>query len=400
MARHTKNDLKQMQSLPLAAKKIMSKQRIKVWFESWKRYEICGGKKTRFITALEEPTLKEGEYILSEHDGQVYVAFSGGKDSTVLSDLCAQVCQEYGWKLYLVFVNTGLEYPEIQKFVNIYAQYLRDKYDIEVDLEILRPKMRFDEIIKVYGYPIISKEVAKTVSAARRLDSKFGKVCLEKLNGTHTMKDGSISLFNCTKYKPLLDIDCMISDQCCYVMKKNPSHDYANKTGRKAITAQMADESRLRTQQWLENGCNAFQSHTPVSNPMSFWTKQDILWYIKEESLPTSSVYGDIVFAEDPEQIRIEDYGIDCGSRDTLCTTGCDRTGCIFCAFGAHLEKGESRFERLKRTHPRQYEYCIGGGEYDESGTWKPNKQGLGMGHVFDELNKIYGEGFIRYGKG
>lgn len=70
---------------------------------------------------------------------------------------------------------------------------------------------------------------------------------------------------------------------------------------------------------------------------------------------------------------------------------------CIFCAFGAHLEKsGEGRFERLKETHPRQYEYCIGGGEYVD-GVWQPNKQGLGMGHVFDELNQIYGDGFIKY---
>ena len=28
---------------------------------------------------------------------------------------------------------------------------------------------------------------------------------------------------------------------------------------------------------------------------------------------------------------------------------------------------------------------------------WQPNKQGLGMGHVFDEINEIYGENFIRY---
>ena len=112
--------------------------------------------------------------------------------------------------------------------------------------------------------------------------------------------------------------------------------------------------------------------------------------------LQICSVYGDIIYAEDPEQMRIEDYGIeDCGT-EKLCTAGCNRTGCIFCAFGAHLEKGESRFERLKRTHPRQYEYCIGGGEY-VNGVWQPNKQGLGMGHVFDELNEIYGEDFIKY---
>ena len=112
---------------------------------------------------------------------------------------------------------------------------------------------------------------------------------------------------------------------------------------------------------------------------MSFWTEQDVLQYIKEYNIPIASVYGEIV----------EENG-------KLKTTGCDRTGCIFCAFGCHLEKEPSRFQRLKETHPKQYEYCINGGEYVD-GIWKPNKQGLGMGHVFDELNKIYGEGFIKY---
>lgn len=119
----------------------------------------------------------------------------------------------------------------------------------------------------------------------------------------------------------------------------------------------------------------------PTSQPMSFWTEQDILQYIDLNHIPIASVYGDILHTD----------------KGKLYTTGCNRTGCIFCAFGCHLEKEPSRFQRLKETHPRQYEYCIGGGEYDENGIWKPNKQGLGMGHVFDELNKLYGDGFIKY---
>ena len=35
--------------------------------------------------------------------------------------------------------------------------------------------------------------------------------------------------------------------------------------------------------------------------------------------------------------------------------------------------------------------------EYNADGLWQPNKNGLGMRHVFDELNKIYGKDFIRY---
>lgn len=343
----------------------------------------------------EQRTLaKIGEWYLY-WDNKVYVAFSGGKDSTVLADLCAFWCKCIGATLFLAFVNTGLEYPEIQKHVKFFAEWLRQKYEIKVELDILRPEMRFDEVIKKYGYPMISKETSKCVSSAKRLKSKYGQVCRARLEGTHMQKSGKPSLFNCSKYKPLLDVDFNVSDRCCEVMKKNPSHDYAKKTGRKPITAQMATESRLREQQWIKYGCNGFDMKSPTSNPMSFWTEQDVLHYIKKYNIPIASVYGEIEYLNDPEQIRFENLDASCG--EELCTTGRNRTGCIFCGFGCHREESPSRFERLKITHPRQYEYCMGGGEYNENGIWQPNKDGLGMRHVFEELNRIYGEGFIKY---
>lgn len=356
----TKEDLKRFQAESLDDKFHRSLAKISEWYSRW--------------------------------NNEVYVSFSGGKDSTVLADICARWCKATGATLYLVFVNTGLEYPEIQKFVKEYSQYLRDKYDIEVVLEILRPKMRFDEVIKKYGYPVISKEVSLAIWYAR----KGSKWAVNQLNGLdrhgkpHSFKKGMYA-----KYKPLCDVDFEMSNKCCLVMKKSPLAEI-EKT-KKPITAMMACESKKRELAWLMTGCNAFDGKKPMSKPMSFWTNQDVLEYIKAEQLPIASVYGDIVYAEEPEQMRLEDYGIDCGVKEKLRTTGCDRTGCIFCAFGCHLEKEPSRFQRLKETHPRQYEYCIGGGEYDEDGIWKPNKQGLGMGHVFDELNKIYGEDFIKY---
>lgn len=329
----------------------------------------------------------------SRWDNQVYVSFSGGKDSTVLADICAKWCKVSGTTLYLVFVNTGLEYPEIQKFVKEYAEYLRNKYDIEVVLDVLRPKTRFDEVIKKYGYPLISKAVSGCIYGAKANPNgvKYKQICGEYET------NGKLSMFNYGKYKDLLYVNFNISDMCCTVMKKAPMHEYQHRNARQPIIATMASESQLREMNWMRSGCNAFDGKNPRSAPMSFWTNQDVLEYIKEEELPIASVYGDIVYAEDSEQMRLEDYGIDCGGKEKLRTTGCDRTGCIFCAFGCHLEKEPSRFQRLKETHPRQYEYCIGGGEYDEDGIWKPNKQGLGMGHVFDELNKLYGENFIKY---
>ena len=142
---------------------------------------------------------------------------------------------------------------------------------------------------------------------------------------------------------------------------------------------------------WLRTGCNAFEGKIQ-SKPMSFWTEQDVFQYIKKYDVPYCSVYGEIVPVDDGEQFEgqlttfdvLNDYeGI------LLKTTGCDRTGCIFCMFGCHLEKEPNRFQRLKETHPRQYEYCISGGEYVD-GKWQPSKEGLGLGKVLDYINVKY----------
>jgi 3'-phosphoadenosine 5'-phosphosulfate sulfotransferase (PAPS reductase)/FAD synthetase len=378
--KHTKRELKQMQSLPLRIKIMMTKQRIKAWYESWKRYEIVNEKtnKSRFVTDIEEPTLNEDEYIIGEENGQVSVSFSGGKDSRVLLHMARKLYPD----IEAVFSNTGLEYPEIQQFVKTFD-----------NVKILRPKMRFDEVIKTYGYPIISKEVAMVIEYAR----KGSKWAINNLNGLdRNGKPHEFKKSMYAKYKPLLHTDFLISSKCCGVMKEKPIDEYMDSVGKKPIVAIMASESKRRENAWLSTGCNAFDGKRPMSKPMSFWTEQDVLQYIKENNLSIASVYGSIEYADNPDQIRLEEFGFDFGGREQLKTTGCDRTGCIFCGFGCHLEK-ESRFQRLKETHPRQYAYCIGGGEYDSDGMWKPNKEGLGFGHVFDELNKIYGDDFIKY---
>ena len=187
------------------------------------------------------------------------------------------------------------------------------------------------------------------------------------------------SMFSQERYKFFLDAPFEISNLCCYVMKKEPAHRYQKETGRNPMTAQMASESRLRTQKWLQNGCNGFNMKSPISNPMSFWTEQDVLLYLYQTKLPICSVYGEIVKENGIDgQMDLEDvfgkelFDLD---RPTLKTTGAHRTGCMFCGYGCHLEKGEGRFERMKRTHPKQYDYIMrpweeGGLNYKEVIDW------------------------------
>ena len=51
------------------------------------------------------------------YGGKVAVSFSGGKDSTVLLDLARRAFPD----IPAVFVDTGLEYPEIREFVKTCA---------------------------------------------------------------------------------------------------------------------------------------------------------------------------------------------------------------------------------------------------------------------------------------
>lgn len=287
--KHTIGDLKQMQSLPLRAKVLMTKQRIKAWYEHW--------------------------------DGDVYVSFSGGKDSTVLKHIVDSMYDD----VPSVFVNTGLEYPEVRTFA------LRQKNTIRVD-----PKMKFYDVIEKYGYPVVSKEQAQFLYEARTTKSE--KLKDIRLNGNKWGR-GKIN----DKWKFLLDAPFKVSHKCCDVMKKSPVKSYERKTGRKAILGTMTDESALRLSSWLRNGCNAFEKTRPTSQPLSFWTEQDILQYIVENELEIASVYGEIQVNEDGKYYL----------------TGCQRTGCMFYMFGCHLEKEPNRFQRMKQTHPKQHEYCM-----------------------------------------
>jgi len=168
------------------------------------------------------------------------------------------------------------------------------------------------------------------------------------------------SKYSMEKYKFMLDAPFEVSNKCCDIMKKNPAKDYSKRTGRNAITAQMASESRLRTQKWLQDGCNGFDLKRPISNPMAFWTENDVLTYIYENNLEICSVYGDIVVdysaaGQVDGQISLSEYGIFDKERPILKCTGCDRTGCCLCLYGAGIEKHGARLPRLKESHPGMY---------------------------------------------
>ena len=66
-------------------------------------------------------------------------------------------------------------------------------------------------------------------------------------------------------------------------------------------------------------------------------------------------------------------------------TTGCKRTGCVFCLFG--IRQDLERISRLQKEEPKIDDYVLRGGEFSENGMWQPSKDGLGYWFVLEWLN-------------
>lgn len=295
----------------------------------------------------------------SRFDNQCYLSFSGGKDSTVLAYLAAQVCKAQKCRLVLWFSDTGLEFPEIREHVKTYGKWLEEQFEIEVETVIEQPRDRkgkrilFRDVILKEGYPIISKRISRRIHDVQKLgNSCYAARCFD---GRET------GLYDMRKWAYVIQAPFKVSSRCCEIMKERPAKRFAKKSGRVAIVGTMACESQPRRLEWLRNGCNAFENKEPMSRPLSFWTEQDILEMLVKYKIPYASVYGEILQDE----------------KGKWYTTGYQRTGCMFCGFGCHLEKNPNRFQRLKQTHPKVWDYCM-----------RPvEKGGLGMREVLEYIN-------------
>lgn len=270
-----------------------------------------------------------------------YLSFSGGLGSRVLLD----VMQRYSHKKHkIVFIDTGLEYPGVREKGLEYADF------------VLKPELTFPQVIKQYGYPVISKSQAFAIRKLRHynLSPEYRN---KLLYGDERGSMGRLS----DKWHYLLDAPFEISEQCCNVMKKKPAEKFEEKSGLHVITAEMAEESTNRQQAFINNGCgNMFGLKRPKSTPMIHWLEQDLLLYAKGHSIDYAQEYGDI----------------ECPRGGRCYTTGESRTGCMFCMFGVHLEPPEdNRFTRMAKNNPKIYDYCI-------------NK--LGLGEVLDYIGVNY----------
>lgn len=257
---------------------------------------------------LEEKIEISKEYIREwyvENDGKVFVSFSGGKDSTALLHLCRQLYDD----IPAVYLDTGLEYPEIDVFAKSTENVV-----------CLKAEMSYEEVTSKYGYSVFTKKISEAVE--RYQNSKKNQEDLAELRN----KVGNDYLF-------LKDIPCKVSNKCCLVLKEEPLNNYISKTNRKPMVAILAEETMGRMRRYINEGVNQFKN--AVSHPIIFWNEMDVKKYLLDNNVEYCNIYGD------------------------LRTYGEKRTMCMYCMRGIHLEKTHNHIDGLKNLHEDKYEYFM-----------------------------------------
>lgn len=243
----------------------------------------------------------------------VYVSFSGGKDSTILLDIARKYISK---DINAVFCNTGNEYPIILRFVKTFD-----------NLVVLHIGKTMRDIIKKEGFPLVSKETSEKIRQLKHTNS-------EKLRNIrlYGYPDRKRSIGKCPKkWQFLKDAPFDISERCCDELKKKQFKIYEKKTGLMPLIGVTAAESRLRTMQYLHRGgCNAFKGDRPRSFPLSIWTERDIYEYAKEMGVKLCDIYKD-------RTVR--------------------QTGCMMCGYGA--DQDPEHFTYLYQHYPKAYEHFM-----------------------------------------
>ena len=268
--------------------------------------------------------------INAEYDleNNAYISFSGGKDSTILHYLIDLALPNN--KIPRVFINTGIEYNSIVKFV----KELANKDD---RINIIKPTKSIKKILTTYGYPFKSKDFAQKVSIFNRKGYLKGIKRFLSFDGILACPSKLKYLFekqNNTSFE--------ISDKCCLHLKENVLKKFSLDNNKKiAIIGLTGDEQGRRRQ--YSNNCFVNYKNEKLFYPMRTIKSDFIKFFIQKYKIKLCELY-------------YEPYNF-------------TRTGCKGCPFNYKLQED---LETLKKYFYNEYKQC--------ETIWKP---------VYDEYRRI-----------
>ncbi len=293
----------------------------------------------------------------------VFISYSGGKDSDVVCDIIDRLhAGEFEGMLHplyqflyarfikgnpapeKVFCNTGLEWPEIVKHV-------KSRYP---NATILKPKMGFTKFISTQGVAVGSKKIATTI---RRLKSYIENPspkneATKNLYLTGIKRDGSVGNSKIPdRWLKLLDAPFNVTEKCCDVFKKDPIHEFTKSNGKKAIIGTTAAGSDNRTVSYMMTGCISWEKGKEKCRPISIFLEEDIWAYSRKYNFEFCEVYYN----------RVKDVVQLDGSIKKENLEAESKTGCTFCMFGLHLEPKDraNRIQRIAISNPKYYDIII-----------------------------------------
>ena len=251
----------------------------------------------------------------------------------------------------------GLDVPAVS--VSSLEDRSIQKIHAEIGCISLIPYKNKCEVLQEFGFPIISKDSANKIKTLYHPTTKNKTVRHAIMTGEcgkqgHFAKNSRMKL--AAKWLRLFagvenknyGTDYQIapfpvSDDCCYWMKELPCDDWAKKHNSFPYLGLMASEGGRRQKALIANGCNYFGKTVVRSCPFAIFSRQDLLRLALDLSVPVPEIYGFIDRKED----------------GSLFTTKAQRTGCVMCGFGIHLDKRPHHFDRLYYRNPKEWDFWM-----------------------------------------
>lgn len=272
------------------------------------------------------------EFINYYGESGVAVCISGGLDSTAAMHF---IHERYP-KVEAVSV-LGIECKDNIEMV----MKIRDEWGVKVSFA--PPGLPQNQVLKEFGYPVVSKRAAKSLRFLQNPTEKNGNSRRLALTGITSEGNYAKTWVLAKKWRFLIDAPFKISEKCCYYMKETPAQNWTKEHGKASIVATLVEESQSRLNGYCKRGgCNSFDGQGE-STPFSFWTRKDILCYLYENNVEISKAYGEIAQDED----------------GNFYTTKAERTGCPICMFGMERDGTPNRFQRMYYEDNRRWQQAI-----------------------------------------
>ena len=284
-----------------------------------------------------------------EHDKNICVSV-GGLDSITL---------------YYFLKSIGIDATPVS------VSIIEDKSNQEIHKQIpgmvfLKPYKSKVQVMREYGFPVISKEKASKIEKLQIRDNPKQTLIHALMTGDmgaqgkflHSEKlklqDKWLKLFGGNYAEHRQDIDWAaqkscgiapfkVSAECCKWMKEKPAQDWQKTNNMIPYLGLMASEGGQREMGLTKNGCNYYGKTTIRSCPFAIFSRQDILQLALDLNVPVPKIYGEIVRDSNGE----------------LRTTRAQRTGCSMCGFGIHIENRPHRFDRLREDNLKEWHFWM-----------------------------------------